>query len=325
MDWATLSLVVELALADARDVGVETIAPASDAEMAAVTQHIAQLGVLLHTVDVMVGTDLNAGVHGDQVHDEAVGLAHRLTSLRTLLQARLDVGVACCVCLHVQPSAFTAPCNHEHCLPCLRALIVSATDDVARLPLACCQQLWDLDAIARTEALAHDAMQRLRDRTEEATADRPVYCPNTACPVTFVSARHIDGNESSVVCPGCRRRICTLCSARMHEGTCDDAADASLNALGAREGWQRCPHCRRMVELVDGCNHMTCMCRTEFCYVCAARWKTCGCPHWHENRWQAVARPQHAGPQAYGQQRVAAGARHPRGAIRQWLDNLHLG
>ncbi|EQC35974.1 hypothetical protein SDRG_06716 [Saprolegnia diclina VS20] len=330
MDWATLSVVIDLALVDATDVGVEAVAPASDAEMATITQHVTQLGELLRTVDGMVASDLGAGVHDGAVHDEAAAFAHRLTSVRTLLQARLDVGVACCVCLHVQPSAFTAPCQHEHCLPCLRALLLSATDDVTRLPLACCQQPWDLDAIARTQALCQDAMQRLRDRTEEATADRPVYCPNTACAITFVSARYLVGTGSSVVCPGCRRRICVLCSRRMHEGTCDAEADASLNALGAREGWQRCPHCRRMVELVDGCNHMTCICRTEFCYVCAGRWKTCGCPHWHEARWLAAARPQRAVPQARGAQRIGGGARaerprRPPGAIQQWFDNLHLG
>jgi hypothetical protein len=25
-------------------------------------------------------------------------------------------------------------------------------------------------------------------------------------------------------------------------------------------------------------------CRHEFCYLCGATWKTCGCPHWEEGR-----------------------------------------
>lgn len=34
---------------------------------------------------------------------------------------------------------------------------------------------------------------------------------------------------------------------------------------------------------------MTCLCRTEFCYLCRARWKTCACPQWDEHRLLAVA------------------------------------
>ena len=34
---------------------------------------------------------------------------------------------------------------------------------------------------------------------------------------------------------------------------------------------------------------MTCRCRYQFCYVCAAQWKTCGCPQWEERRLLAAA------------------------------------
>jgi hypothetical protein len=33
-----------------------------------------------------------------------------------------------------------------------------------------------------------------------------------------------------------------------------------------------------MVELKEGCNHMTCRCTAEFCMVCGSKWKTCDCP-----------------------------------------------
>jgi hypothetical protein len=34
--------------------------------------------------------------------------------------------------------------------------------------------------------------------------------------------------------------------------------------------WQFCPNegCKRKVELKDGCNHVRCVCRTHFCFVC---------------------------------------------------------
>lgn len=38
-----------------------------------------------------------------------------------------------------------------------------------------------------------------------------------------------------------------------------------------------------------GCNHMTCHCRAQFCYVCGERWKTCACEQWDEDRIVARA------------------------------------
>jgi len=39
-----------------------------------------------------------------------------------------------------------------------------------------------------------------------------------------------------------------------------------------------------MIELDAGCNHITCRCKTEFCYVCCALWKTCACSEWDDER-----------------------------------------
>ncbi|TVY32296.1 putative lipase, partial [Lachnellula subtilissima] len=33
-----------------------------------------------------------------------------------------------------------------------------------------------------------------------------------------------------------------------------------------------------MVELKEGCNHMTCHCTAEFCMICGLKWKSCNCP-----------------------------------------------
>lgn len=39
-----------------------------------------------------------------------------------------------------------------------------------------------------------------------------------------------------------------------------------------------------MIELTTGCFHMTCRCKTQFCYLCSSPWKTCQCPRWDEQR-----------------------------------------
>lgn len=47
--------------------------------------------------------------------------------------------------------------------------------------------------------------------------------------------------------------------------------------LAEEEGWRRCHGCRAYVEHRDACQHMTCRCGAEFCYVCGARWPSCAC------------------------------------------------
>ena len=29
-----------------------------------------------------------------------------------------------------------------------------------------------------------------------------------------------------------------------------------------------CPKCTAPVDKIEGCNHMTCFCKTQFCYTC---------------------------------------------------------
>ncbi|RFU35298.1 hypothetical protein B7463_g1043, partial [Scytalidium lignicola] len=64
-------------------------------------------------------------------------------------------------------------------------------------------------------------------------------------------------------------------------GAKDCPKDEETNKLleTAKEaGWQRCYNCRAMVELKEGCNHMTCRCTAEFCMICGLKWKSCNCP-----------------------------------------------
>jgi uncharacterized protein YihD (DUF1040 family) len=47
--------------------------------------------------------------------------------------------------------------------------------------------------------------------------------------------------------------------------------------LASDEGWRRCYNCKVMVEHNQGCIHMTCKCKAQFCYICGLKWRTCTC------------------------------------------------
>lgn len=44
-----------------------------------------------------------------------------------------------------------------------------------------------------------------------------------------------------------------------------------------QNGIVNCPQCGRMLSLLTGCNHMTCICEAEFCYICGELWPACDC------------------------------------------------
>jgi hypothetical protein len=131
-------------------------------------------------------------------------------------------------------------------------------------------------------------------RREFGTLKR-VYCAEPACS-RFLGGQKPRGwiGNTIYTCtsPTCTTWTCSSCKAKaigyMHICKTDDG-EAQFLEVSQREGWSRCPGCNQMIELDIGCHHMTCRCKTEFCYLCRARWKTCSCPQWDERQLLAVA------------------------------------
>lgn len=70
-----------------------------------------------------------------------------------------------------------------------------------------------------------------------------------------------------------------MCRGPAHDGQdCPLDRDMNLtNQLAEEEGWKRCYNCQALVEHREACQHMTCRCGTQFCYVCGLRWRSCSC------------------------------------------------
>ena len=54
-----------------------------------------------------------------------------------------------------------------------------------------------------------------------------------------------------------------------HEGDCDDNG---IYFLEENFHFRQCEMCRFVVERREGCNHMTCRCGYQFCYICGIKW-----------------------------------------------------
>ncbi|KAF5729191.1 hypothetical protein HS088_TW21G01350 [Tripterygium wilfordii] len=217
----------------------------------------------------------------------------------------------CSICCEDKPSSMmiTMKCSHEFCSHCMRTYVDGKVQS-SQVPVRC-PQLGCKYYISTGECrlfLPHVSYEYFEKALEEADVlhSDKMYCPFPSCSVLFdpnecLSARASSSSQSDnscVECPVCQRFICVECGVPWHSSmSCEeyqclpleerDAADITLHRLAQNQRWRRCQQCRRMIELAQGCYHMTCLCRHEFCYSCGAEYRngqqTCQCAFWDDN------------------------------------------
>ncbi|AEO71239.1 uncharacterized protein THITE_2058763 [Thermothielavioides terrestris NRRL 8126] len=195
--------------------------------------------------------------------------------------------IECNSCGDHRPSADVArcECGHHYCRECLATLFTLSLTDESLFPPRCCGRAIALDG-CRPLLSATLAGKFLARKAEMDTPNR-TYCHRPACSA-FVPPPFVVADVAT--CVRCGKKTCAICKGAAHDGDCPhDEAVQELLRVAAENGWQRCYACHRLVELEYGCNHMTCRCKAEFCYICGAKWKTCDCPQWNEDRLLARA------------------------------------
>nr|VWO99619.1 Uncharacterized protein [Ganoderma boninense] len=156
-------------------------------------------------------------------------------------------------------------------------------------PQACCRRPIPLTSI--WGHLSDRLQSTFEEKRREFTAQNRVYCAKQSCS-RFLAAQQDrspalrDQPSRKCPAPGCGTITCLRCKNEVKPSTKHRCADSEVDKpalkLARDVGWARCPGCAAMIELNRGCYHMTCRCKTQFCYRCSARWKTCACPQWEE-------------------------------------------
>ncbi|KAM7183893.1 protein ariadne-2 [Rhypophila sp. PSN 637] len=245
-----------------------------------------------------------------EFEDDENGTAEAASSSRAATEKN-DAGspkVSCLACTEEHPAAETAecPCTHTFCRECLQGLFKAALSDESLFPPQCCQQQIPVEAVK--DLVGPAAVKAYEAKRIEFGTPAPnrTYCNGCSA---FIPADLVQVTDDVATCPKCSHKTCRLCKAATHPGEClTDEGVQQVLELGKAEGWQRCSSCGSMVELQVGCNHMTCRCGAQFCYVCGEKWKTCLCPQWQENR--LLARP-HRPDDHHHQQNMGANPYRP--------------
>ncbi|KAK2067332.1 hypothetical protein P8C59_001083 [Phyllachora maydis] len=178
----------------------------------------------------------------------------------------------------------TLPCGHTYCQNCLAVMINQSTTDESKMPPRCCTQ--PIPGHTVKNVLSRDDQQLFLQAVLQYSTpwESRLFCPNSACgefvpPHDKINPRH----PSEVVCKNCKTRVCVMCKRKAHRFGPDCPSDWELEAvlrMGEKSGWRRCYKCRTLVELHQGCTHMTCRCKAQFCYICGAVWDVAvGCPN----------------------------------------------
>ncbi|KAI1346776.1 hypothetical protein F5Y01DRAFT_308075 [Xylaria sp. FL0043] len=190
--------------------------------------------------------------------------------------------VECVSCLDEFPSRKTVrvPC-HSYCIPCFQRLISTACQNEQHWPPKCCLNPIPAHIIHSSVETTQWTEYRARAlEWNQPVADR-IYCFHPECAL-FIRPEHVIPVRGVARCAA-GHYTCALCRNAAHEGdACPQDEDvARTNELAEEAGWKRCPRCAAFVEHADGCQHMTCRCGAEFCYVCGASWHTCACTMTH--------------------------------------------
>lgn len=182
-------------------------------------------------------------------------------------------------------------CSHQMCHACLKRIFLMSLTDPQHMPPKCCTS--DHIPLKHVEKLFDTKFKvKWNRKYQEYKTKNRIYCPTKNCGVWIKPSQiFIDtsagsnGGRKYGKCARCKTKVCCTCNSKWHlDKECPkDENVQSFVAMAREMGWKRCHSCSAMVELKEGCNHMTCRCTAEFCMVCGSKWKTCDCPWFNYN------------------------------------------
>ena len=191
-----------------------------------------------------------------------------------------------CDCVQVIES-----CSHRFCSKCVTSYLEAALESGEVLDTKCpdnsCEQLLtDNDLGKALSLIQFGKFKQFRTLAKLRLEPNCRWCPNETCQ-SGVIADLESPSLPKLECGDCGTEFCFECSDRWHprmscqryarqkEKSCSkqETKRKKKEEEGTRK-WMKenktikCTRCRALVQRKEGCNHMTCNCGHEFCWLC---------------------------------------------------------
>ncbi|KAK9998429.1 hypothetical protein SO802_018032 [Lithocarpus litseifolius] len=175
-------------------------------------------------------------------------------------------------------------CLHRYCFSCMKqhVEVKLLNGMVAKCPHENCKSEVSIDSCGKF--LAPNLVEVMSQRIKESSISptEKVYCPYPRCSALMSKSEvlrytknvYIGAEESGArKCMKCHYFFCIKCKVPWHLNmTCYDykrsnpnahPGDAKLKSLAKSNRWRQCLKCNHMVELAEGCYHITCRTRRQ--------------------------------------------------------------
>lgn len=152
-------------------------------------------------------------------------------------------------------------CGHWMCHACLKRQFTLSVTDPQHMPPRCCTH--DHIPLRHVERLLSDKFKKQWNlKYEEYMTKNRLYCPIKGCGAWIKPANiRVDTATGRKYgkCGKCQVKVCVLCNGKWHtKRECPkDEETKRFVEMAEEKGWQRCYNCKAMVELKEGCYHMT--------------------------------------------------------------------
>ncbi|ELP89105.1 ariadne RING finger, putative, partial [Entamoeba invadens IP1] len=186
----------------------------------------------------------------------------------------------CEICYEDKPysDTYVNKCGHRFCKSCIRDSIKEQKTNTRRkvhCPQHGCSQVIEISDInlydlVDDKQLINEYTERLNKKMFE---EQTILCPK--CHNSLLSLN----STVNAQCPLCKHEFCKKCLCVCHPGkTCeewkkqvdDDNENMRKTTEWIKQNTKICPKCKNPIRKNGGCNHMTCSCGHQFCWLCMA-------------------------------------------------------
>jgi len=198
----------------------------------------------------------------------------------------------CMICFDkIDPTQYNPlePCGHLFHAPCFKAYVdnkISSREFPIFCPILECKA--EIDGSFIKEIIESSEFEKFDQYSfkflVERNSEEYSCCPTPDCSYVFVWVAKEDSNDFT--CPKCKKRYCLNCRVAYHTGmTCKEyeinnkhtSDDDKFLKFVKGKKYKQCPKCKFWVSKTQGCNHMTCRCKFQFCYACGGEYMKCDC------------------------------------------------